>query len=273
MSVFKSAEAVTKEGSRRIIVMGAPGTGKTTFSLSASRHAGDVIGGKSAVCSDVAVLQGDSNGIAGAIDAGLTPGLVVDMTVCQTWPEYSKLLTAALVELKPLVDAGTVQYLVVDLSLPAKLLIDHIKPGDQQGWGKVAVESMTFYKAFGFLRGATIIANAQIKSAVAAVENSVAQAAAEAKAVGGERATFTADLVKSFYALWSENSSLTVSRELKKKRNPMKPNEPATAEFFSHCYGSSRFECKSRHQTKLLPTEPGARTLHSLLKDCYGENL
>jgi hypothetical protein len=60
---------------RRIVVMGSKGTGKTTFSVSASQFAGDRITGEVRQCKDTLVIQGDSEGVMGATDAGLTPKL------------------------------------------------------------------------------------------------------------------------------------------------------------------------------------------------------
>lgn len=273
MKKLGTVDDAVKSGMRRMVVSGSPGTGKTTFSLSASAYAGDIIGAAPVECKDVVLLQGDCDGVQGGIDAGLRPGLIADFTVCEKWPEYNKMLTEIIQDLKPMVDKGDVKYVVVDLSLPAKLLIDHLKPADQQGWGRVAAESMTFYKMFGFLKTATVIGNAQLRSAQAPTETSVAAAAADAKAVGGERSTLSADLVKSFYAHWSENASFIVAREAKKKRNPMKPQEPPVTERFSHMHSSSRFETKCRFQTKVLATEPGDRTFNSILRACYGDLL
>lgn len=274
MSVLTSASQNLKAANRRILVMGPPGSGKTTLSISASAHAGDTIPSKHLqMCSDVVLLSGDQEGVQGALDANLEPRAVVDMTTCADWVAYQKLLADALSELRPLVAAGEVKIIVVDLALPAKLIIDQIKPADIAGWGRVGAEGVKLYRIFGALPGATIIGNVQIKSATGAVENAVAAAAADAKAVGGERATFTADLPKSVLSPWMENSSLALSRESKRVKDTSQPGAPLTRKFSTHTQSNAKFEAKSRFGSKLLQTEPGERTLHSLLVQAYGENL
>lgn len=273
MTLFKTSEEAQAEAHRRIMVMGGSGTGKSTFSLSASSYAPDIIGKERVVCKDVVLLQGDIDGQMGAIDAGLTPGLVVDMNACKDWDAYEKLMGQAIMELRGMVAKGDIKYCVVDLELPAQLLIQKVSPNDQRGWGTVKAKSLEFFKAFGYIPGLTLIGNSQIKGAESPTETAATGAAADAKAAGGVRSTFTADLVTSFKAPWINNSSSVFAREIKKVKDPMKKDAPPRIEFFTHCYGSSRFEVKSRFMTKIAPTEPGERSLHSILKACYGDAL
>lgn len=273
MSVMTSAADNVRMATRRVVVMGSMASGKTTLSISASSHAGDVIGQSAVQCTDTVLLSGDQEGVIGALDAGLTPRAVVDMTTCKTWQEYQTLLAQAFGELLPLIKSKDVKFIVVDMALPAKLIIEMVAPKDIKDWGKVAAEGLKFYQVFGALRGATIIANVQIKSAIAVVETAAGAAGAEAKAIGGERATFTADLTKSIFAPWAENSSLVLSREVKRKADPMKKDAPSARHFFTHTQSNSRMEAKSRFGSKLKATEPGERTLNSLLREAYGESL
>ena len=273
MSVLQSAIQNIQQATRRIVVMGPMASGKTALSVSASAFAGDKLPAKAAICEDTVVMSGDQEGIAGAMDAGLTPGIVVDMTVCKTWAEYQGLLASAFGELIPMIKAGKVKFVVVDMALPSKLIIESVAPKDIKDWGKVAGEGLKLYQVFGALKGATIIANVQIKSATAVVETAAGAAGAEAKAIGGERATFTADLTKSIFAPWAENSSLVLSREVKRFKDPMKKDAPTERRYLTHTQSNSRMEAKSRFGSKLLPTEPGERTLNSLLRQAYGDML
>ena len=273
MTLLQTASQNLQQATRRVVVMGPMASGKTTLSVSASAHAGDTLPAKAADCKDLVLLSGDQEGVAGALDAGLTPRAVVDMTVAKTWQEYQALLAQAFAELLPLIKSKDVKFIVVDMALPAKLIIEMVSPKDIKDWGKVAAEGLKFYQVFGALRGATIIANVQIKSATAVVETAAGAAGAEAKAIGGERATFTADLTKSIFAPWAENSSLVLSREVKRKSDPMKKDAPSVRHFFTHTQSNSRMEAKSRFGSKLKATEPGERTLNSLLREAYGEHL
>lgn len=273
MSLLSSSGQSLKSAARVLVVLGPPGSGKTTLSVSASSFAGDTISGGHRLCKDLVLISGDAEGVAGAMDAGLEPRAVADLTVCETWAAYQKALASVIEELKPLVDKGEVKYVVIDLALPGKLILDHVKPQQISDWPKVAAEGMMLYKSLRYLRGATIIANSQIKSSVGAVENDVAKAAAEAKAVGGERATFTLDLPKGIFSPWVENASLMLAREVKKQRDPMKKDAPARRVYFTHTSANARFETKSRFNSKIAPTEPGERSLNSILRDAYGENL
>jgi hypothetical protein len=252
--------------SRKIIVSGFPGSGKSTLSVSASAYAGDTLPLQAAVnCKDVVVINGDSEGYYGAIDCGLSPQ-VADMTDLETWAAYYKRLTELVTELKTHKD---IKYVVVDMALPAKLIIDQISPTQISDWGKVAAEGLKFYRIFNALRGMTIIANCQVKPAQAAVETETARAASEAKAVGGERATFTLDLPKGIAGIWIENASLMLAREVKRVVDRTTKDAVAVRVFRTHTSASSRLEVKSRMASKLAPVLDGAWTLNKILKLAY----
>ncbi len=274
MSVIQTAHESLRHSNRRILVTGPRATGKTTFSVSASRFAGDTIraiGDKSAPieCKDVLLIQGDNEGVMGAIDAGLIPGRVLEMSGVKDWKEYTDRMVAGLRELQgPLTD-GTIRVLITDLGLPARLIDRAIGPEVQKDWKKVAVEGGRLFQALSGLRGITVIGNAQIKAAVAPGETSVSADASTAKAIGGERSTFTIDLPKGVASHWLDNCSFVFAREAKRVKGA---NGATTRSFKTLTQSSSKFEAKSRAESLLAPTEPGEKTLHALLKIAYGDN-
>ena len=84
--------------------------------------------------------------------------------------------------------------------------------------------------------------------------------------MGGERSTFTADLLKGVGALWTENSSLIFCRELRRRKLDGK----VVPEYLTHTQSNSKYEAKSRFRDVLAPTEPGDVTLNALLHRAYG---
>lgn len=261
-----------RKSNRRIVVMGAGGTGKTTFSISASKFAGDSIPARDLrKCADVAVFQGDNEGVAGAQHAGFEPAFVYDLSPIGKWAEYKSELAACLRDLKGVLDNGTVKILVIDLAHPTRLINDSIDPQVQKDWKLVAMEGMTLFRALSGLRGVTVIGNAQIKAATGFGETAEAAAASNAKASGGERSTYAIDLLKGVATLWVENSSLLITRELKRTRGASAGE--IVPKFFSHTQSGAKFEAKSRFRDALKPTEPGDITLRSLLERAYGASL
>lgn len=256
-------------GTRRVMVIGAGGTGKTTFSVSASKHAGDTIPRASRViCDDVVVFQGDAEGIAGAYHAGFAPGYVYDLSDCTTWDLFDRRLCEALADIRPL--CGTqVRFAVIDLGLAQRLISAHVKPAVQKDWNAVSSLGEKLFHAFSGLPGTTIIANAHIKSSQGVTETAQAIDSANARAIGGERAKFTADLNKGVGQIWKDNCSLQVLREMKR----VKSGDSVAISFFSHTQPNMRFEAKSRFCGMLKPTEPGERSLRALLTQAYGDAL
>lgn len=259
-------------GTRRILFEGPPGSGKSTYSASASNFAGDNLPlTEPVVCKDVAVIQGDNEGMVGARSCGLEIPNIFDMTNCASWDEYKSQLTADLKELGPMVASGEIKFLIVDLGFADTLLQSQVKPAQQKDWGIIRFESMMFFKAFSRLVGATIIGNCQIKASEAPGELVGAANAATAKAIGGERSTFCADLSKGMGQLWKDNVSLLATVERTLTRDPVTKQKSAEVKVYTQPNG--KFEAKSRFGNVLKPVESGAETLNSLLRRCYGENL
>lgn len=270
MSIIQTARANLKSSNRRILIMGAKGSGKTTFSVSASHHAGDTVSGPERACDDVFVVQGDNEGIMGAMGSGLVPGSVLDMTGVNTWDEYTKLLAAGLREMAPKFANGTIKVIVVDLAWPAKLIDRAINPSVQKDWSLVAAEGGRLFRAFAGLPGVTVIGNAQIKAASSPGETQQSIDSSSAKAAGGERSSFTVDLPKGIASLWRDNASFIFTREVKRVKDA-KGN--VDRKFSTLTQSTARFEAASRAASALLPTEPGEISLHALLKRAYGESL
>ena len=154
-----------QRSNRRILVIGAPGTGKTTFSCSASELAGEKlpVTAEPLLLSDTAYIQGDNEGVVGAYRAGLEPGAVYDVSPVNKWDDYLRELIAILRECKGESDAGRLKYLVIDLAHPTRLISEKIDPSVQKDWKEVAALGAQLFRAFNPLRGVTVIGNAQIK--------------------------------------------------------------------------------------------------------------
>lgn len=252
--------------------MGPRGTGKTTFSVSASKFAGERISGEHRLCRDVLVIQGDNEGVMGAMDAGLEPGMVLDTTDVRDWNGYQQRLVAGLRELQTKLTDGSIRVVVIDLSWPAKLIERSVDIKSIADWKLVANEGGQLFRALAGLRGVTVIGNAQIKTSAMIGEdrNPLAVDASNAKAIGGERSTFTIDLPKGVGAMWLDNCSFMFARESKRTRD--KAGNP-TREYRTLTQSTQKFEAKSRASSKLAATLPGDRSLHSILKEVYGENI
>lgn len=266
------AQSVTetlKRASRRILVTGSSGTGKTTFSVSASAYAGDTIPAPTPrMCKDVAVIQGDTEGVTGAWRAGFEPFYVYDLSSSSTWAQYESALLGALREIKA---TPEIKYVVVDLALPNRLIHAAVQPNNPAQWAQLSQLGASFFNAFTALSGVTTIGNAQLKPSAGIVESANAADASHVRAVGGERCTYTPDLYKGVGLLWTEHVSLHVARELRRKKADKVGG--AVAHYSSHTQSNGRFEAKSRFHDVLLPTEPGERTLHSILKAAYQDAL
>lgn len=272
MSLIVNAAENLRRSNRRILVVGPRGTGKTTFSVSASKFAGDTLTGEPRQCEDVLVIQGDNEGVMGAMDAGLEPGMVLDTTDVKDWVAYQQRLVGGLRELQSPLTDGTIRVVIIDLSWPAKLIERHVDIKSIADWKLVAAEGAALFRALAGLKGVTVIGNAQVKASAMIGEdkNQLAVDASNAKAIGGERSTFTVDLPKGVGAMWLDNCSFMFAREAKRTRD--KSGNP-TREYRTLTQSTQKFEAKSRACSKLAATLPGERTLYSILKEVYGENI
>lgn len=269
--VMTAAQALSRSN-RRILVMGPRGTGKTTFSVSASKHAGDTITGPRRVCSDVLVFQGDNEGIMGALDAGLITDNVIDMSSVPDWNAYTKKLAHGLKYFDKALRDGTIKVIIVDLNWPARL-IDRIAPPNDYG-KTMALQGARVFDAFSPYRGVTVIGNAQMKAHTVFGEESrkgatdSAIAAAHVRSIGGERSSYTIDLPKGVAASWLDNSSFVFTR---KRRRVRDMENSVMLEYSTVTQSTSLYEAKSRAQSKLKTIEPGEITLRALLMRAYGE--
>ena len=274
MSIITTATQNLKHSNRRVLVVGARASGKTTLSMSASRYAGDTLPAAGevrprVVCEDTLVIQSDNEGIMGAMDAGLEPKYVLDMTAVSDWAAYTKRLAEGLTELKGPLTNGTIRVVIIDLAGPAKLIDRSIDPSVQKDWKLVANEGARLFRSLSGLAGVTVIGNAQIKAAVSMVNEAQATAdAATAKAIGGERSTFTVDLPKGIASPWLDNCSFVLTREARRVKDA---RGNVVRAYRTLTQSSSRFEAKSRAESKLAPTEAGHHTLHALLTRAYGD--
>ena len=277
MSLIQSAKESLKTSNRRILVMGPRGTGKTTFAVSASAKAGDTLTGEVRDCDDVLVIQGDTEGIMGAVDAGLHPGMVLEMTDCDTWPAYQARLINGLKELADKLTDGTIKVIVIDLAHPAQLIVSHVAPTQISDWQAVKAEGAKLFRAFSRYRGVTVVGICQVTSAMVLGEGSSkgAQAgaidAATALAIGGERSTFKEDLVKGVATPWLDHTSFIFTRDSKRKRSD--DGKGFRKEFFTLTQSTMKFAAKSRAESVLPQLLPGERSLRSILNQVYGESV
>lgn len=271
VSLFQTATQSLATGCRRIIVAGPRGSGKTTFSVSASRFAGDLIPGAHRLCKDVLVVQGDTEGIMGAHDAGLEPGMVLDMTRMKTWQEYLNRLRDALIEVWPMKRSGALKVIVIDLAMVSKLIDRAVPANTDKDWKHVAAMGQDFFHLFDKFTGVTVIGNTQMKVSTVWGEgtkkgaNEAALNTADARAIGGERSAFTIDLPKGVGNPWLDHASFIFMRRVRRTKDGRV--------YSTITQSSAQHEAKSRSQSKLEPTEPGENTLHSLMRRAYGNAL
>lgn len=284
-SLVLSASQALRQGTRHILVMGPRGTGKTTFSVSASAHADETIGGKRRVCKDVLVVQGDNEGIMGAIDAGLEPAYVVDMCGVTSWDDerngkrdpnsYVSRWNRARKALAAKISDGTIKVIVVDLNWPAKLIERAIMPKEIADWGLVATQGQRLFNAFNGFSGVTVIGNSQMKTTVVYGEGTKRGASemsintANVKAIGGERSSHTIDLAKGINAMWLDNASFVFAR--KSNRGKEGPDGRVPRMYHTYTQSTAMYEAKSRAQSVLNTIEPGELSMRTLLKRAYGD--
>lgn len=272
---FMSARESYRQSNRRILVVGPPGTGKTTFSVSASKFAGDVINGEVHECTDVAIFQGDAEGVMGAEDSGYRGVRVMPLDRCETWPEYGKKLQQGIDYLAPLVAKGEVGVVIIDLAHPQRLIERFVKPNTPEGWGLVKVQGMHLFGMFSALQGVTIIGNAQIKSnQVYAKPAKIAEMTEKvaASATGGELSAFGADLTKGIGAPWKEHCSFIFVREAKRAKASDDDHAGEKKIYYTHTQSSRKFEAKSRAASRLPARMPGDWTLRNVMKRVYSAN-
>lgn len=256
--------------------MGPRGTGKTTFAVSASLHAGDTIEGGVRECRDVLVVQGDTEGIMGAVDAGLHPGMVLDMCDCPSWTAYKSRLAKGLSELRPKIDDGTVKVIIIDLALPAALIVEELKPSQIADWQAVKAQGLVLFRAFSSLKGVTVVGVCQVQSSTVLGEGTAKGAAAGAVdaamalAIGGERSAFKEDLVKGIATPWLDHTSFIFTRDSKRVRGQ---DGNLRKEFHTLTQSSMKYPAKSRAESVLPSRLPGKVTLRYILNKVYGESV
>lgn len=260
---FRSTAQLCRTADRRILVVGSGGTGKSSFSISASKFATATLPeAKPIVCSDVAVFSGDVDGMRGPLDSGYTVPHIADMSQCKTWSEYERLLAAALGALP-----SEVHVVVVDLSLPFHLIREHVMPEDMRGWGQVGRIGMQLWRALNALKDVTLIGNAQLTAGIKPAETEAANMAAQARSIGGQRAAFAIDAPKSLINPWKENSSFILVRKLTRERDPK--TGVWGNKHWTQTQSNEDYEAKSRAKSVLAAVEPGNKTLRSLLDRAY----
>ena len=269
--LLQSARDVMRQSGHRILIIGPRGSGKTSFAVSGSRYAGDVVMGGHRECADVMVVQGDHEGIMGALDCGLEPGSVLDMVHVKHWEEYQERLLAGLRQAYKMHAQNRLSTIVLDLAWPARLIENAINPGDAQAWGRVKQAGQKLFSYFGLVPGVTVIGISQIKSTLVLGEDSKKGASqgtlltAEARAIGGQRSSYSADLTKGIVTPWLDNCSFIFARRVRR----VAEGQGSARRFSTITQSNREFEAKSRAASALDPTEDGNASLYSLLHRAY----
>lgn len=278
INVIKPAKEAFKVGHKTGLALGAKSVGKTTFVASGSMHAPDIIGSAKADCPDVVFIQFDANGVSGALNAGLNPG-VIDLSHCGDWDQMKIGLAQAIHHLKPLCASGEVRIVGIDLGAidnAIRAWTAGIKLGDlaagkldkdpavalasrdkDLNWTAAGAQGLMVYSALSQLQCLVIgMAHLQLtnNNPMRDKESAEMKLAREIKSIGGESSKLKANLFGGFEKPWMTNSDFTIARELK------------DGKFYSHIEGNEMFEAGNRFRNILKPTEPGERSLNSLLK-------
>ena len=270
--LLQSARDIMRQSGHRILIMGPRGSGKTSFAVSGSRNAGDVVMGTHRDCSDVMVVQGDHEGIMGALDCGLEPGSVLDMVHVKSWKEYQERLLMGLRQAYKMHARGELSTIVLDLAWPARLIESEINPTQAQDWGQVKQAGQKLFAYFSHVPGVTVIGISQIKSSMVLGEDSRKGASAgtlltaDARAIGGQRSNYSADLTKGVVTPWLDNCSFIFARRVRR----VSDGDASKRSFSTITQSNREFEAKSRAASTLKPTEDGNASLFSLLSRAYG---
>lgn len=268
--------AVIKRGSqtlssRVLLVLGSKSVGKTTFCVSGSQYTPATLPAKPTIhCKDVVILQSDTGGVLGPLALGLEPD-VVDLSGCTKMQDWDKLFNEAVRDLRPLFANGTYRVLGIDLTALDKMwrqvFVAEAETDSPKNWDSVSAKALAVYRMLRDLPNVTLVGMAhvnvpaEIASRTDATVLTRMQASRDAQAVGGERATMTADLSKGFKSVWVNNADAVLALRRKKEGGVAKHTVRLTP--------NKSIESGGRWESYFKDEEPAL--LYPMLKTVYGD--
>jgi hypothetical protein len=279
--MFKDKDKIVGTGHRSALVLGAKATGKTSFVVSGSQCAPATLkAGLTPVdCDDVVLIQVEAESALGAMDLGMRPR-VIDLSGVAGWQKLNQEIAKAINFLRPLVDAGEVSIVGIDLGAIDKEIRawaagDKVIPKDKLGqddtalnakdvnWGSVEAQGTALYRALRNLN-CLVVGMAHLKATnynpfsakETADQTAMGKLVREQQGFGGDKSKLTADLAGGVYKPWVANASHLFTRDRDDKGN-----------YVTHTSSNPMFEAGSRRSSKLSPIE--TRTFKAMLEDIY----
>lgn len=288
--MHKTASESVGRGHRSGLVIGAKGTGKTTFVSSGSDFAPDALPANPLVlCPDVHIIQFDAESALGALNAGLNPN-VIDLSDKRGWQEQKQGLARAINYLRPLAAKGEVKVVGVDLGIldksirawasgarPGALDKGELQIGGDEGasgkdtnWAAVGAQGLAIYDALRTLP-CLVVAMAHVKLANnnphKAKEDADVSLARDLRAYGGDASKATAHLAAGVLDPWMSNASFMFACQVEWKNTGTITAPKWESRYVVHTQDSQLFEAGNRAAAKMAPVEP--RTLNAIMKDVY----
>jgi hypothetical protein len=288
--MFQAPDKIVNSGHRCGLVTGAKATGKTTFVVSGSKFAPDVLPAKELTeCTDVVVVQVEAESVLGALDMGLRPR-VIDLSGVVGWPALNVSLAKTIQFLRPLCESGDVRIVGIDLGAIDKEIRAYcagmiVKPGQafdvnttfaakEIDWNKVTAQAKGLYDALRTLP-CLVVGMCHLKVTdnnpyVAKMDDEQkrkAELARDIQSMGGDAAKLGADLAKGTAGPWLHNASFMFAREVETKNvgTPLAPK--LQSRYVTHTASNGIFEAGNRRASRLQPVE--TRTLRAILDDMY----
>ena len=290
--MFVDKDKVVGHGHRSALVLGAKSTGKTSFVVSGSDFAPFPLGssGNLVECPDVVLLQVEAESALGAMDLGMRPR-VIDLSNIAGWQALNMEIAKAINFLRPLVDAGEVKIVGIDLGAIDKEIRawaagDKVIPKDKLGsmdislaakdvnWGAVEAQGTALYRALRTLN-CLVVGMAHLKvtnnnpfiSKQTTDEAKNAEMARDVQGFAGDKAKLTADLSGGVYKPWLANCSFLFAREVEQKNVGTAIAPRIESRYVTHTASTPVFEAGTRRTSKMAAVE--TRTLRAILTDAY----
>lgn len=265
-------------GHSSVLLMGAPKTGKTSFTCSGSELAGPKVKSDKVVeANDVVLINIDAQGFLGAVDCGYNPR-VIDLSGVQGFNALNTALAKAIMDIKPLAEKGEINVVGLDLGALAsevlayaagdttvsaqKIINSDISfAGSDVNWQKVSAAGVQIYRAFRTLP-CTVVANVHVKavdnnpykSKLSGAEIADQNLVKDALAVGGESAKLAADVTKGVITPWLHNASHIFARETIEENTGTVAKPQITTRYVTHTGGSKIYSVGNRRASVLPPT-------------------
>jgi hypothetical protein len=278
MPIQSSGDALKNQAFDAMLLLGAPKTGKTSFTASGTKGAPDEMYNCATPmdANDVVIVNCDAGGYKGAIDSGYRP-MVADLSGVRGWAALNTALAKTIMEIKPMVDKGDVRVVSIDLGAIANeivafcagdkvLGIDKIAnteisfAGADVNWTAVAAQGLSLFRAFRQLP-CLVVAHAHVKgtnnnpyaSKLTAGEKAQQELVKDAGSVGGDAGKLTADIAKGILTPWVHAASYIFAREVVEQNvgTPLKPQ--LEKRYVTNTQGNGVYQAGNRRQSVLEP--------------------